>query len=78
MPKEKTEKFETSLERLEEIVRRLEEGNLPLDASIKAFEEGMGLVRACESRLNEAERKIEILTKDKEGKKVPRDFEVEE
>ena len=53
--------FEASLERLEEIVRRLEEGDLPLDESLRLFEEGVGLTRACAARLDEAERRIEVL-----------------
>ena len=73
----KKERFETSLERVEEIVRKLEEGDLPLDGSLKAFEEGMKLVKLCESFLNEAQKKIEILMKDKEGKKTPKNFELE-
>ncbi len=71
----KTEKFEASLEKLEVIVQKLEEGALPLEDSLKAFEEGMRLVQACETRLNEAQKKIEILMKD--GKKT-KDFEVED
>jgi exodeoxyribonuclease VII small subunit len=71
----KGEKFETSLEKLESIIRKLEEGDLSLEESLKCFEEGMKLARLCEARLNEAQKKIEILMKDKEGKKVPKDFE---
>ena len=59
--------FESSLERLEEIVRRLEEGDLPLDESLRLFEEGVGLTRACAARLDEAERRIEILGRGAEG-----------
>lgn len=77
MAREKPQKFEACLEKLEEIVRKLEEGDLPLDDSLKAFEEGMRLARTCEDRLNEAQKKIEILMKDHEGKRVARDFEVE-
>ena len=72
----KKEKFETSLEKLEGIVRTLEEGDLPLDDSLKAFEEGMKLVKFCEASLNKAQKKIEVLMKDKEGKKISKDFEV--
>ncbi len=74
----KAEKFEVSLQRLEGIVRKLEAGDIPLEDSLKAFEEGMGLVRRCEARLHEAQKKIEILMKDTDGKKVPQDFEVQE
>lgn len=74
----KEEKFEISLERLEVVVRKLEEGDLPLDGSLKAFEEGMALVKKCEARLNEAQKKIEILMKERDGKKTIRDFDTEE
>lgn len=73
MPPSKPEKFEDSLQKLEEIAQKLEDGDLPLEDSLKAFEEGMGLVKACEKRLNEAQKKIEILMKDGKTK----DFEVE-
>jgi exodeoxyribonuclease VII small subunit len=60
-------KFETVLARLEEIVQELEQGDLPLEQSLKLFEEGIKLSRICNTRLEEAERKVEILLKDKEG-----------
>ena len=60
-------KFEDALARLEEIVQTLESGNLPLDESLKAFEEGIRLARSCAKYLEEAERKIELLTKDETG-----------
>lgn len=74
MPPSKPEKFEDSLQKLEDIAQKLEDGDLPLEDSLKAFEEGMALVKACEKRLNEAQKKIEILMKDGKTK----DFEVEE
>ncbi len=61
-------KFEEALKRLENVVAELEKGNLPLEDSLKKFEEGIGLVRFLEGKLKETEQKIEILTKDKEGK----------
>ncbi len=61
-------KFEAALERLEEIVKRLEDGDLPLEESLKLFEEGVKLSRLCDERLKAAERRIEILLKDQEGK----------
>lgn len=53
--------FEKSLERLEEIASRLEEGKLTLDDSLKMFEEGIKLAKVCESKLGEAEKRVEIL-----------------
>jgi len=60
-------KFEKDLAKLEEIVEALEEGDLSLDDSLKRFEEGIKLAKRCEKALTQAEKKIEILTKDAEG-----------
>jgi len=60
-------KFETALSRLEEIVKKLEDGDMPLDDSLKLFEEGVKLSRTCDQKLQAAERRIEILLKDEEG-----------
>ena len=62
--------FEGSLKRLEEIVAELEGNKLPLEQSLDVFEEGVKLVRFCAGRLDEAERRIELLTRDEHG--VPR------
>jgi len=70
----KTEpKFETALERLEDIVGSLEDGSLSLDDALKGYEEGVKLARLCTKQLTEAEKKIEILTKSLSGdvKAVP-------
>ena len=60
-------KFEDALARLEQIVDTLEAGHLPLEESLKAFEEGVGLARRCSKYLEEAEKRIELLTKDDGG-----------
>lgn len=57
----KTMKFEAAVEKLEALVRKLEGGDLTLEDSLKAFEEGIGLARVCEARLKEAKGKIEKL-----------------
>jgi len=59
-------KFEDALARLEEIVRTMEAGDLSLEDSLKVFEEGIGLVRFCSKKLDEAERRVEILLKENE------------
>jgi len=59
--------FESSLNQLETIVKQLEQGDLPLEESLKLFEKGISLSRECRERLNEAERRIEILMKDTDG-----------
>ena len=71
-------KFETALARLEEIVQQLEQGDLPLEQSLKLFEEGIKLSRICNTRLEEVERKVEILLKDKSGNLIAKPFEEEE
>ncbi|MBI4650187.1 exodeoxyribonuclease VII small subunit [Candidatus Desantisbacteria bacterium] len=65
--KNKSFKFEDGLTKLEEIVNKLESGNLSLDDSLKYFEEGISLSRLCTQKLNEVEKKIEIITKNKNG-----------
>ena len=62
------QKFESALEELVEVVEQLESGELSLEDSLSAFEKGVGLVRFCNQKLNEVEKKIEMLVKDKEGK----------
>ncbi len=71
-------KFEAALARLEEIVQELEKGELPLEQSLKLFEEGIRLSRICTKRLDEAERKVEILLKDKNGAIKAEPFDEEE
>jgi exodeoxyribonuclease VII small subunit len=61
-------KFESALEELEQVVEQLESGELSLEDSLSAFEKGVGLVRLCNQKLSEVEKKIEMLVKDKEGK----------
>ena len=61
------ERFEEALNKLEKIVARLEKGDIPLEESLKLFEEGVRLSRWCSQKLDEAERRVEILVKDKEG-----------
>ena len=63
----KEKKFEEALERLEGIVKKMEEGDMTLEESLEAFEEGVRLSRFCSKKLDEAERKVEILLKDDEG-----------
>ncbi|OGF48826.1 MAG: exodeoxyribonuclease VII small subunit [Candidatus Firestonebacteria bacterium GWA2_43_8] len=65
---DKEVKFEQALEKLEEIVDKLESGDIGLDESIKQYEEGMKLLKFCTAKLDEVEKKIEILVKDKGGK----------
>jgi exodeoxyribonuclease VII small subunit len=68
-------KFEDCLTRLEQIVGSLEAGNLPLEDSLKVFEEGIQLARHCARYLDEAERRIELLAKDDTGGTTTRPFD---
>ncbi len=64
--------FEEALKRLEEVVARLEKGNLPLEESLALFQEGIGLVKRCEALLDTAEEKIEMLIQEGGGlKRIP-------
>ena len=65
---EKEMRFEQALEKLEEIVEKLEAGDTGLDESLKQYEEGTKLLKFCTAKLDEVEKKIEILVKDKGGK----------
>jgi exodeoxyribonuclease VII small subunit len=73
----KKPEFEQSLARLEEIVRKLESANLPLDDAMKFFEEGMQLSRDCQKQLEQAEARVEILLKKAGGEIVAESFEPE-
>jgi exodeoxyribonuclease VII small subunit len=66
--------FEASLEALEQIVRQLEDGDLPLEKSLELFEQGIRLSRECQERLSQAERRIEILLRDNQGRAVTATF----
>jgi exodeoxyribonuclease VII small subunit len=67
--KEQSDKnFETALEDLEQVVEQLESGDLALEDSLAAFEKGVGLAKFCNQKLNDVEKKVELLIKDKEGK----------
>lgn len=64
-----TVKFEQAMARLEAIVGELEKGDLPLDESLKIFEEGIRLSKSCLKVLEDAEKKVEVLVQDKNGRK---------
>ena len=71
-------KFEKAIQRLEKIVDDLEKGEMDIDKSLEIFEEGIKMSRVCSKKLNEAEAKIEKLTKDKKGELVTELFPVED
>lgn len=70
--------FEKKLNRLEEIVSKMESGEMSLDESLKSFEEGVNLSRECQKQLSEAEQKVKILVSvDDKGQAVTKEFDVE-
>ena len=70
--------FETQLAALERVVRELERGDLPLERSLELFEQGVKLSRDCQERLNEAERRIEVLLRAPDGSTLAGAFEGDE
>mgnify|MGYP001139445634 CR=1 FL=1 len=69
----KKNSFESSIKRLEQIVNDMENSELDIDKAMKLFEEGISLVRECSAKLNEAKKKVEILT-EKNGKIEKNEF----
>jgi exodeoxyribonuclease VII small subunit len=72
---EQARTFEASLEALEQIVQQLESGDLPLEKSLELFEQGVRLSRECQERLSQAERRIEVLLRDNQGRPVVSAFD---
>ncbi len=70
--------FEKAFHQLESIVQRLEAEELPLDESLRLFEEGINLSRFCHQRLEEVEKKIELILADAKGQPRTEPFEVDE
>lgn len=71
--KPKTPDFEQALQQLEGLVEQLEQGDLPIEDALKAFEEGIGLTRDCQNILQQAEQKVQLLT-EQDGDMVATDF----
>jgi exodeoxyribonuclease VII small subunit len=70
-------KFEDAMAQLEEVVRKLEAGDVPLEDSLAAFEKGVGLVRILHARLDAVQEKIEELTRTERGELETKPFESE-
>lgn len=69
--------FEQAMQELEKIVEELEAGDLPLEKAMNKFEEGIQLTRFCTNRLDETEKKINILLQDQQGDIIKQSFEPE-
>lgn len=66
--------LESAIDRVHAIVAEMEEGNLPLEELIGRYEEGVGLVKFCQERLDAAEKRIQIITRDAKGNPTIEDF----
>ena len=69
--------LETAMQRITEIVSEMEDGSLPLEALIVRYEEGVGLVKLCQEKLDAAEKKIQIISRDARGVVELNDFEAQ-
>ncbi len=79
MEQTESKSFEALMSRLEEITRKLERGDIPLEESLKMFEEGTALIGVCKKMLDSAEQKVRLLVRDETGEKmVPFDGEGEQ
>ena len=78
MARPKSNEFEKAFQELEQIVKRLESEELPLDESLQLFEKGIRLSRFCNQKLEEVEKKIELILADSKGQPVTEPFEPEE
>ena len=67
MAKKKSDQFEDALKRLQEVVEKLEKGDLPLEEAMECFSEGIRLAQFCHKKLEEAENKVQMLLKDQQG-----------
>ena len=67
--------FEASMHELEDVVSKLENGDKTLDDSLKLFEQGIKLAKACQKKLDDAEKRVKILTADSNGGFIEEDFE---
>jgi exodeoxyribonuclease VII small subunit len=74
---DETKPFEQSLTELEDIVARLEAGDLPLEESLKLFEDGIRLSRTCRDRITQAERRIEVLMRESNGNIAARQLNID-
>ena len=75
MARTRANEFEKAFQQLEKIVQRLESEELPLDESLQLFEEGIGLSRFCNQKLEEVEKKIELILADAKGQPRVEPFE---
>lgn len=77
-PSKKAPKFEKALAELEQVVNRLEKGNLPLEESLRLFEQGIKAARECRAYLEEAEKRVELLMGSEAGGLELSPYEAEE
>jgi exodeoxyribonuclease VII small subunit len=73
-----TPSLESAMQRISELVAAMEEGNLPLEKLIDSYEEGIGLVKDCQEKLDAAEKRIQVITRNARGGVALSEFEPEE
>ena len=66
-PKKNPQTFESALERIEQVAARMESGDLPLEELVQVYEEGLNLIRFCSERLEEAEKRLQTITRNAAG-----------
>lgn len=69
--KRSTPSFERALEEFEQLVTRMEEGDLTLEESLKTYERGMALSRKCQAALDDAEQRVQVITEQQENDQAP-------
>lgn len=74
---EKVKNFEKAMKELEDLVAKLEQGELTLEESLHLFEQGIKLSRSCSKMLDDAEQKVNILVKDKNGEIIKQPFKID-
>ena len=76
MVKKKSDMFEEALKKLQELVEKMEKGDLPLEEAMECFSEGIRIAQFCHNKLEEAENKVQMLLKDQQGGWASAPFEV--
>jgi len=74
---QKNRSFEENMQRLEQIVRKMEQGDVPLEESLKLFQEGTDLVRKCSELLDNAQLQVKLMSNGPDGSPVEEDFRAE-
>lgn len=77
-PDKSTQSLESAMQRISEIVTSMEDGSLPLEKLLDCYEEGLGLVKSCQEKLDAAEQRIQLIARDARGNASLKPFDEEE